>query len=370
MILDQKFIDNAISIFDSLPGIENEYLLVSRSGRFSLINARERVSVFKSQFACLRYILGRHPDIILFHSLFFGASLVPFVSRNTALVWISWGQDLYKDEAEVFASSYPFRHSLFMPETRKWKQSRKASIKGRLRKSAKAFVRNLLRSRAIRRIQYMSTCLPYEYPVVRDIYPHLKPFYFDYIDKPGTVLPRCNGFNILVGNSASLNCNHLDIITALSECRVKGEKIVVPLSYAGGDEYRAAVISEGKRVFGEKFKPLTQFMTIDEYAEILRSCGFAVMGFLRQQATKNIQLLLHQGTKVFFYRNTDIFRFFKNSGYVVFSIEDNLNDAVLSSLLSDTEVQRNRTLLDEHFNYGDNLRKVEDSVWTILEGSG
>jgi hypothetical protein len=167
IVLDQKFIDDAISIFDSLPGIQNEYLLVSHTGKVSLISARERITLFRSQFARLRYVFMHTPDIIALHSLFFGASLVPIVSRHAALVWISWGQDLYKDEAEAFASSYPMRSSLFMHETRKWIQSQKVSMKSRANKAIKSIVRNILRSYAINRIEHISTCLPYEYPLIK-----------------------------------------------------------------------------------------------------------------------------------------------------------------------------------------------------------
>jgi dTDP-N-acetylfucosamine:lipid II N-acetylfucosaminyltransferase len=367
-VLDQKFIDDAISIFDCVPGIQNEYLLVSRDGKVSHISARERITLFRSQFARLRHTLMHAPDIIVLHSLFFGASLVPVVSRRAAVVWISWGQDLYKDAAEAFTSSYPMRYSLFMQETRKWIQSQNTSFKGRMRKAAKSLVRNVFRSWAIKRIEYVSTCLPYEYPIIRQKYPHLAQFDFDYIDKTAVELPRCNGFSILVGNSASINCNHLDIIRVLADRNLKAARVIAPLSYAGGKDYVAAVIQEGKKAFGDGFLPLVSFMAIDEYTRLLRSCGNAVMGFLRQQATKNIQLLLYQGTKIFFYRNTDIFKFFKESGFSVFSIEDDLTDSAISSALSDEQVNENQRLLAREFDFDGNLSRVGKSIKEILAG--
>lgn len=368
MILDQKFIDNAISIFDGLSEIENEYLLVSHTGKVALITARERVTVFKSQTARLRYVFTHAPDILILHSLFFGATLVPFVSRHAAIVWVSWGQDLYKDEAERFAFSYPMRHSLFMPETRKWKKSQKAALRSRVRTAMQSIVRNLFRSYAVQRIGYISTCLPYEFPLVQRKYPHLKRFPFDYIDETAVALPKCNGFNILVGNSASINCNHLDVIRTLAERRLKLEKVVAPLSYAGSKDYVAAVITAGREAFGDNFVPLVSFMGIDEYTRLLRSCGNAIMGFLRQQATKNIQLLLYQGTRIFFYKNAEIFKFFKESGFSVFSIEDDLADSMLRSPLSEEEVTGNRRLLAREFDFEENVAKVGGSIKEILAG--
>jgi hypothetical protein len=366
IVLDQKFIDNAISIFDGMSGIQNEYLLVSRTGKVSLISSKKRIMLFKSQCARLRYVFAHTPDIIILHSLFFGATLVPIVARAAALVWISWGQDLYRDEAEAFSSSYPMRHSLFMEETRKWRQSQKVAVKSRAARATKSLVRNIFRLSAIRRIEYVSTCLPYEFPIVQSKYPHVKQFNFDYIDKTALALPRCNGLSILVGNSGSINCNHLDIIKTLADRHLKIERIITPLSYAGGEAYKSEVIKEGKKAFGDKFLPLLSFMRIKEYTDLLRSCGIAILGFMRQQATKNIQLLLSQGTKIFFYKNAEMFRFFKESGYSVFSIEDDLTDSALSALLSEAEVTRNQRLLARDFGFDQNLSKVNKSIEAIL----
>jgi dTDP-N-acetylfucosamine:lipid II N-acetylfucosaminyltransferase len=149
---------------------------------------------------------------------------------------------------------------------------------------------------------------------------------------------------------------------------MKMERVIAPLSYAGGKDYIAAVVKAGQNAFGDQFLPLVAFLGMDEYTRLLRSCGFAVMGFLRQQATKNIQLLLYQGTKIFFYKNTEIFGFFRESGYSVFSIEDDLTDTALRSLLSDKEVGRNQSLLARQFDFDENLVKVGNSIKAILEG--
>jgi dTDP-N-acetylfucosamine:lipid II N-acetylfucosaminyltransferase len=370
VVLDEKFIDNAISIFDSLPGVENEYLLVSRSGRASLIKKAGRLSLFASQFARLAYVWKHRPDIIVLHSLFFGATLLPLVSRRATLAWVSWGHDLYKDGAEAFASSYPFRHPLFMELTRKWKDSRKPSIKAGIVKAMKSMARNLFRLCAIRRIGYVSTCLPYEYPLIKEKYPHLRRFNFDYIDETALSLPNCDGDNILIGNSASINCNHLDILKLIGDRGISGGRLIVPLSYAGGEAYREAVIEAGTEAFGERFMALTGFMGIDEYTRLIRSCGFAALGFLRQQATKNIQLLLCQGTKIFFYKDAGIFRYFKDAGYSVFSVEDDLTPAGLGSRLPDDEMRKNRELALRQFGYAANVEGLKRSIEEIAAGRG
>jgi hypothetical protein len=253
-----------------------------------------------------------------------------------------------------------------MPETRRWRTSRKGGAGGSLKGLVIALVRQVLRSRAIRRIRYASTCLPYEFPALQKKYPHLRRFMFDYIDTTAVSLPRSRGLDILIGNSASINCNHLDVIQALKGCETPAERIVVPLSYAGSAAYRDAVIQAGRDAFGEKFMPLTTYMGIHEYTKLLQRCGFAIMGFLRQQATKNIQLLMSQGTKVFFFKDTEIFRYFAGAGYAVFSIEDDLNSSNLSSELSEDDFRRNRALIEEQFNYEANVKNLTLSLQEAL----
>jgi len=341
---------------------------VNRSGKISFIKNVARVTLLDSQIARLKHVWKNRPDIVVLHSLFFGATLLPFVTRKATLVWISWGHDLYKDKADSFASSFPFRHSLFMDLTKRWKDARKGSYRNRVRKAVKAIVRNGFRLHAIRKIDYVSTCLPYEFPFIKERFPHLEKFDFDYIDETAISLSDCDGDNILIGNSASVNCNHLDVMKLISDRGIDAGKLVVPLSYAGGEAYRNAVIEAGREAFGERFLPLASFMGIDQYTKLIRSCAFAVLGFLRQQATKNIQLLLCQGTKIFFYKETDIYRYFKDAGYSVFSIEDDLTKVGLSARLSGDEIVKNRRLVERHFGYAANLEGLGRSIDEIVAG--
>jgi hypothetical protein len=255
-----------------------------------------------------------------------------------------------------------------MPETRSWRLSGRPGLRSRAAGLLKAFVRNAFRAFAIRKVRAVSTCLPYEYPLIKKTFPHLARFDFDYIDETAPGLSRSDGRNILVGNSASINCNHLDVLKTLYERETEGRKIIVPLSYAGGESYINTVIQAGAQAFGEDFMPLTDYMEIGEYTKLIRSCGFAVMGFLRQQATKNLQLLFCQGTKIFFYKDTDLFRYFKDAGYAVFSIEEDLNAEGLGSLLSDSEVEKNRRLALAHFDFHANLKSTSESLERILAG--
>lgn len=112
-----------------------------------------------------------------------------------------------------------------------------------------------------------------------------------------------DGVNILVGNSATRTNFHAEAFEKLKRYVNEDIKIYVPLSY-GSATYAEEVISEGKKIFGEKFCPLTDFMPKDEYFKFLMSIDVAVFANNRQQALGNIFALLYAGKKV--YMRSDI----------------------------------------------------------------
>ena len=91
------------------------------------------------------------------------------------------------------------------------------------------------------------------------------------------------GNNILVGNSAHPENNHLDIAYKLKTINLSNRKIIVPLSY-GDNKYKKIILKKYKNIFGNKFKPLLDFISIKDYLNILKSCNICIMGHLRQQA--------------------------------------------------------------------------------------
>src|SRR6185503_12335549 len=62
------------------------------------------------------------------------------------------------------------------------------------------------------------------------------------------------GPDILVGNSATPENNHLEVIEHLARLGTAGRKVIVPLSYgrgSGSELYAAAVRRAGERLLGD-----------------------------------------------------------------------------------------------------------------------
>ncbi|MFA5993837.1 MAG: TDP-N-acetylfucosamine:lipid II N-acetylfucosaminyltransferase [Parcubacteria group bacterium] len=155
-----------------------------------------------------------------------------------------------------------------------------------------------------------------------------------------------NGQNILVGNSATKENNHVETFELLSQYDLGNREVIVPLSY-GDTKYRDAIICYGKELLGDHFRPLVEFTTLDKYNSIISRCSIVVMNHKRQQALGNIGTMLYKGAKVFFDKDSIAFQFFKKSGANVFSTEHfkEKRKEVFGSL-SEIEQQQNRSALE------------------------
>lgn len=130
---------------------------------------------------------------------------------------------------------------------------------------------------------------------------------------------KLSGVNIMVGNSADPTNNHFDVFDKLEYFKDQNLKIHVPLTY-GNKKYAQEVIAEGKRRFGDKFKPITEHMPFENYLKFLGLIDIAIFNHKRQQAMGNTITLIGFGKKVFLRRDVSQWEFFKSHKIEVFDI--------------------------------------------------
>ena len=110
-------------------------------------------------------------------------------------------------------------------------------------------------------------------------------------------------FRILLGNSATETNQHKEALDMLSRFKNREIEIICPLSY-GDTTYASNIISYGVQIFGNKFIPITKYMSTNEYCELLNSVDIAVFNHNRQQGTGNIEILAYLGKKIFLRSDT------------------------------------------------------------------
>ena len=165
--------------------------------------------------------------------------------------------------------------------------------------------------------------------------------------------------NIQIGNSADPSNNHLEVLTYLQKYKDENIKVIVPLSY-GDKEYANEVIQKGKNLFGEKFVPIVEYMSFDNYMKLLSSIDIAIFHHNRQQAMGNITTLIGLGKKVYVSKDVITWNYLSDIGIKIFDIKN------FNLLLLDNKIQEKNMKLTKDYFSKQNLI----SQWhTILESN-
>ena len=349
LLFDDKFGEYAVRQF-SEPEMRSEFIIVTHSDAPDCSHKFKGVNVVfedQSSFLCLLQRLGEYKAIIL-HGLFYPwqEKVLRAVPAHVKVAWVFWGGEIYgrKDIADHYLSDSSRRL--------KWYQSLK-----RLLRHRKPFNRFEISIELLKRIDYCLTDIPEDFSFVKNyLHSDIQDLWYNYYSVEETIGElmdvKCNGKNILLGNSSSLECNHLDGFKAIKRVYLSPvERVYVPLSY-GESWLRKELMKRGKRMLGHNFVPLVDFFPRSEYNTIVRSCSVAIMPHYRPQAYGNILTALWLGTRVFMSNRSPLLSFLKRIGVVVFSIEDDFNsrNPYVLDPLSDYETAINRTVISSLYS--------------------
>jgi hypothetical protein len=161
---------------------------------------------------------------------------------------------------------------------------------------------------------------------------------------PGDV-PATGGYRVIVGNSASETNNHVQVFETLKRRLGEVSCVICPLSYGGEARYTAQVDDEGKRLLGDKFEPLQEFIDLEAYLELLNSVQFAIYGYDRQEGLGNIITLIRYGVTVYMKAGTSTWKFFKRQGIEVLDLDD-LRERPLSRLSFEVRVSNSKRIAE------------------------
>jgi len=349
LLFDDKFGEYAVRQF-SEPGMYSEFVVVTHSDAPDCSQKYGGLKVvFEDQESFLHLLrrLGEYKAIVL-HGLFYPwqERVLREVPKDVKVAWVFWGGDIYgrKDIADHYLSSSSKRL--------RFKQNLKRYIKCR-----KAFDQYEVPFELLKRIDFCLTDIPEDFVFVKKyLKTDIKELWYNYYSVEETIgdlmNSRCSGNNVLLGNSSSLECNYIDGLKALKRLNLTSSvNVFAPLSY--GDSWiRNEISRRGKRMLGDSFHPLIEFLPRDEYNQIIVSCSTVVMPHYRPQAFGNILTALWLGSRVFLSEKNVLFAYFKRIGTVIFSIEHDLKESnpYVLSPLSENEVFQNRKAIKAFYS--------------------
>jgi len=272
-------------------------------------------------------------DTLVFHN-FRREVYTWFIShpKKCKVCWVFWGAELFN------MPMIKLERPLFLPKTLKASFLKKVDQYGLqkipfLRVLENFYIKNIkapkikaIAQKAFERVDFFYHFNAYDFQVLQknfNVPTKLEHFVYPTLFTPGDNLSlevSPNKINILVGNSADPNSNHLDVFDMLP----KDEAISywVPLSYTNYPKYREKVIKVGREKFGDAFKPILNFLPSDEYFAFLQKMDFAVFGSIRSKALGNILALLAYGKGVYLHPGTNTYNNLTDQGIKVFDLQD------------------------------------------------
>ena len=356
---DDKFNDMAIRQFEAVaPGI-HEYRILTLNQQ--LIYTQKSCVKISSENQILQELHRKEVAAVFFHSLHPAwYQLLENIPQDKKIFWFGWGFDYY----------HLLPHNLYLPRTSLYiRPSLKSKFKSGVKKGLQSFgLITSPRYEALRCVDYFSPVLDVEFQMVTHHMPHLFSARYicwnygtaeDDLSLPGAT--SVTGENILAGNSASATNNHLELFHALKEqVDLNGRSVIVPLSY-GDVKYRDIILSEGKKILGDNFVPLTEYMPKDKYIETIRSCGFVAMNHLRQQAVGNVCIAMLMGAKIYLNDKSPLYKWLNYRGASVSTIEK-----LDMEPLSHSQQEHNRQIVYDHWGREAQAEKTRNVVAAAL----
>ncbi len=363
-LTDDKFADYAIEQFSG-EDMCSDFVCLNTEGNMKVVAHRDKVPVmypYTQEFVdFLDNKLGKYNAIVL-HGMLWGIWqrwILQRLPNHVKVAWMFWGGDIYcRHDCDI---------NRYAPITEKVLKIRR--IKKNFQKEA---VNNWeLPYELFQRVDYCLTSEREEYEYAKDFLKHerLEHVWYTYYDMDATLgslkNARCNGENVIVGNSATEECNYFDAIPRLRRSLKKGQKVILPLSY--GTPWVANYVSKYAKLFlGKAAMPLLEFMPREEYNKILQSCSVMIMPQYIPQAQGNILTGLWLGMRVYMSEKSIAFKFFNRLGCKVFSWESDFKRYGLSPLPED-DVMKNRAILKEWYGK-EHVMESAKNVVNILEG--
>lgn len=358
-MLDEKVVTRAIQNFElAMPG-QNKYVIVVPTDDY----APQHVKIQNDNVYFAKYNSKKFKDAvgdvsqyknIIIHLL--TNSMVDFVlhHKHPAYTWMVWGGDLYNDLLQYVG--FPIYYD-------KWaiRKARGKNILLYKLVSPLIFIYHKYRVRwRIRAIKNMSYVCGDKYDIKKLKYyiPQLSHLRFKHVIayyQVEQILAEtfCKGNNIVVGNSAYAAGNHVEVFRELAKLDIGNRKVIVPLSYGDVADY---IIEEGRKILGDNFYPVTDFLPLKEYNELLLSANTFIYGNYRQAAAGNIIVGLYSGGTVFLNERNSLYETFKEKGCVIYPISS-LKERI-DYRLTQGEIEKNRHSITQN-------RTIEDVIESI-----
>ena len=154
--------------------------------------------------------------------------------------------------------------------------------------------------------------------------------------------------NIVVGHAADENCNQIRTFEMISSLKTKNIRVFCPLSY-GPRDLAEKIIKAGQTIFGEKFEPITEIMSLAEYDDFLSKMDIGIYDQKRQKGGKNITTMLSKGKKVYLSDDVTTYGSLTDYGLKIYAINEPNFENILEPITWE-EALKNHEICNAYFS--------------------
>ncbi|RUA33849.1 MAG: hypothetical protein DSY77_08190 [Bacteroidetes bacterium] len=379
---DEKVSDQVIENFNSVYNHNLFIIFTEEEEKINYTKSRgENIKFYWSKASNLdEFLLDIHYKALIFHSLnpeFVQA--FKFLAGDFKIVWFEWGYDLYnlpqikpgllgEESLKYLKGTKPFIELEWL--TKKHPLLRKLYYKFIERKEdpyASLF-------KILSQTSYFASYMLEEYQLfIRKTGSDMDFLHCEissleqYLAGDKEAVINNDASNVLVGNSNSIESNHLDVIKFLSnQNHVFGDsELHLILSYGKDENYKGKVISELKRNFGDKGVAIQEFMGRDEYINYLKKFSVAIFYHFRQQAMGNIIALLVMGVRIYMSSKNPAYQYFKRNGVNIYALQEDFSRYGISKL-SKQQVDENRQIIKPLFSKDRVIKNTNNLVKVLI----
>jgi hypothetical protein len=360
IIWDGILFDRVYPRFEEMVTYENRYLFanLNKGQPVKFIKNTEKLILADTIEEWGKIVSDPKVDIIYLHGIWKETiQVIDYVQQNVVVMWWCYGREIYEN-CNNWPPLLPLK--LFKPRTHRFLIQNSTILHAlnielsysvpklyKLLISINNFIKgdrvNKLIS-LLSRIDFAFTPLEIEYCELKKSHKYFHAKYYFLRGSKVTKEPLIvhdNPGNVLFEHSAFVSNNHLDIIAAIKKKNITFERreVFVPLVY-GDDKLAERVMKEAK-FEGANVHYLKEAIPFDEYKTMMDSCTHAIFGMIRQSGLGNAFLCLQKGIKMYFFKDSIMYKQFKSDGCFVFTIEDDLNNESIKEPLTTEQAKIN-----------------------------
>ncbi|GAB3006303.1 hypothetical protein GCM10027284_25280 [Cyclobacterium sediminis] len=357
---DEKFTDWVIESFNKFEVSDKQKFILVSSKKYSNYFCDKSVKIISKEY----YINDFKPnnnDLLIFYFLHLHtiSFLLKIKHIKCKKIWIGYGADYY-----YYLLNPRSFHSFYLKKTQKYFNfiNRHHFFKRMVLALYQQLFLYIKVLPALKTLTHFAPILPNEFSIIRNKFPFLNFKYLEFtfgdISFLGSTQKEICGTSILLGNSATFTCNHIDVLDILDKLKISNS-IIIPLSY-GNLKYKEFLNENICKDFSNlNIELLNDFLPLKRYNQVLAKCAFAIMPQLRQQGMGNIYSLLYSGTKLFLFKENPVYEFLNKLGVCFYSIEELITNPQLIAIpLGSVEVENNRRIINNYYSKEKSLDRV------------